>query len=392
MGPARLGPPMTERRFATKAVHAGQHPDPTTGAIVTPIHPTTTYAQEAIGRHKGYEYSRTRNPTRAALEDNVAALEGARKGFGFASGMAAITTITHLLKSGDHIVAEENVYGGTVRYFRQIAGEFGVKVDFVDASDAANVRQAMRPETKMVYAETPTNPNLKLSDLTQLADLAHERDALFVVDNTFATPYLQRPHEHGADIVVHSATKYLGGHSDALGGVATTTDDKIAQRLGFLSNAMGGILSPFDSWLILRGIKTLPVRMDRHCDNARAVAKFLSEHPKVEKVIFPGLPDHPQHGLAKKQMSDFGGMVSFELAGGERAAREFAQLVHVFTLAESLGAVESLLCHPATMTHASVPKEIRARSGVTDGLLRLSVGIEDADDLIDDLAQALAKV
>jgi cystathionine gamma-lyase len=383
---------MSERRFATKAVHAGQPPDPTTGAIVTPIHPTTTYQQEAIGRHKGFEYSRTGNPTRKALEENVAALEGARRGLAFASGMAAITTVTHLLRAGDHVVAEENVYGGTVRYFQQVASRFGISVDFVDASEPKNVERAMRPTTKFVYAETPTNPNLKLNDLTALADLAHDRGAMLVVDNTFASPYLQRPHERGADVVLHSATKYLGGHSDAIGGVVTTVDDAVAERLAFLQNATGAILGPFDSWLILRGIKTLHVRMDRHCENARAIAKWLAEHPKVERVNYPGLPTHPQHALAAKQMRDFGGMLSFELRAGAAAAREMASRTKVFALAESLGAVESLISHPASMTHASVPKAIRERSGVTDGLLRLSVGIEDADDLVEDLAQALDKV
>ncbi|MHB8584651.1 MAG: trans-sulfuration enzyme family protein [Thermoplasmatota archaeon] len=384
---------MRDARFATKAVHSGQPPDPTTGAIVTPIHPTTTYAQEGIGQHKGYEYSRTGNPTRAALEACIADLEGAHRGFAFATGMAAIMTVTNLLKSGAHIVAEENVYGGTVRYFDRVARKFGVEVDFVDASDVANVERAMRPTTVMIYAESPTNPNLKLDDLAAIGTLAKRKNVLFAVDSTFASPYIQRPHEFGADLVIHSATKYLGGHSDALGGIVTTASPKLSEDVAFLQNAIGAVLSPFDSWIILRGIKTLPIRMERHCANAQVVAEFLASHPKVARVNYPGLPQHPQHALAKRQMGGrFGGMLSFELRGGAAAAREFVRVVELFTLAESLGAVESLLSHPASMTHASVPEEIRARSGITDGLLRLSVGIEDADDLVSDLRKALDKV
>jgi cystathionine gamma-lyase len=384
---------MSDRRFATKAVHAGQRPDPTTGSIAPAIHPTTTYAQSAIGRHKGFEYSRTGNPTRAMLEACVAELEGASRGFAFASGMAAITTVTHLLQAGDHIVAEENVYGGTVRYFDQVARRFGLAVDFVDASDARNVERAITPKTRMVYAESPTNPNLKLDDLAAIGRVARGAEALFVVDSTFASPYVQQPHAFGADIVIHSATKYLGGHSDALGGVVTVVRADLAERLAFLQNAMGAVLSPFDSWLILRGIKTLPLRMEQHCRSALRIAQLLAAHPKVSKVNYPGLPTHPQHALANRQMGGkFGGMLSFELRGGTNAAREFVQMVELFTLAESLGAVESLVSHPASMTHASVPEAIRARSGITDGLLRLSIGIEDPADLEADLAQALAKV
>jgi cystathionine beta-lyase/cystathionine gamma-synthase len=378
-----------KRRFETDLIHAGQAPDPTTGAVVTPIHPTTTYAQPELGRHKGFEYSRTGNPTRKALEENIAALEGGVRGFAFASGMAATTTVTHLLKAGDHVVCEENVYGGTIRYFNKVASNFGLEFTFVDASNPENVKRAMKADTKFVFLETPTNPNLKITDLAAVARVAHEGGALCVVDNTFASPYLQRPLQLGADVVIHSATKYLGGHSDVVGGLVTTSKPEVAERLAFLQNAMGAILGPFDAWLVLRGIKTLAVRMEQQSRNAQQIAEWLVSHPKVKSVAYPGLKDHPQHDLAKRQMRTPGAMVSFELKSGLKGATEAVKRLQVWTLAESLGAVESLVCHPVTMTHASVPPEIRARSGVTEGLVRLSVGLEAVEDLVADLDQAL---
>ncbi|MHB8604522.1 MAG: trans-sulfuration enzyme family protein [Thermoplasmatota archaeon] len=382
---------MTEKNdhFETRAIHAGQAPDPTTGAVVTAIHPTTTYAQSGLGEHKGFEYSRTGNPTRKALEDCVASLEGGARGLAFASGMAAITTVTHLLNAGDHVVAEENVYGGTVRYFNQVASRFGLSFTFVDASNPKNVEAAWRPNTKMLFLESPTNPNLKLNDIVELARLAKERGALSVVDSTFASPYLQRPLELGADVVLHSATKYLGGHSDAVGGVVVTRDAAIGERLAYLQNAIGAVLSPFDSWIILRGVKTLAVRMERTSDNAQKVAEWLAANPAVTRVNYPGLKSHPQHALAVRQMRRPSGLMSFELKGGFPAAKKFMGAVKLWTLAESLGAVESLVSHPASMTHASVPPEQRARSGVTDGLVRLSTGIENVEDLIGDLDRAI---
>lgn len=375
-------------RIETRLIHAGQPPDRETGAVVTPIHPTTTYAQEGIGRHKGFEYSRTKNPTRLALERCIADLEGAKQGFAFASGMAAIATTMQILKAGDHVVCEENVYGGTVRYFRQVLAAFGLTFDFVDASDPKNVERAMRPATRMVFLETPTNPNLKLTDVAAVAEIARARNALVAVDNTFMSPYLQNPHALGADVVLHSATKYLGGHSDVMGGLVTTTRDALAERLGFLQNAGGGILSPFDSWMVLKGIKTLHVRMDRACANAAKVAAALDGRDDVAKVLYPGLASHPQHALAQRQARGFGAIVSFDLGDPERAKR-FASSLRLCHLAESLGAVETLVTHPASMTHASVPKEIRERSGITDGLLRVSVGIEAVEDIVADIEQAL---
>ena len=378
-----------EDKFETRAIHAGQAPDPATGAVVTPIHPTTTYAQEGLGGHKGFEYSRTGNPTRKALEECIASLEGGARGLAFASGMATLTTLSFLLQKGDHVVAEENVYGGTVRFFNNVASRWGVETTYVDASDPANVERAMRPHTKLVLSETPTNPNLKLNDLERLAQLAHARGALLVVDNTFASPYLQQPLKLGADLVYHSATKYLGGHSDAVSGVLVAKTKELGDQLAYLQNAAGAVLSPFDSYLVLRGIKTLAVRMDRHSENALKIAKFLEQHPKVARVNYPWLDAHPQHKLARRQMRAGSGMLSFELQGGKDAAVRFLKGPRIWTLAESLGAVESLICHPVSMTHASVPIEQRQRSGVSDGLLRLSVGLENVDDLIEDLERGL---
>ncbi len=378
--------------FATTCIHGGQAPDPATGAVVTPIHPTTTYAQESLGEHKGFEYSRTGNPTRAALEENVALLEGGARGLAFASGMAATSAVMHLLESGDHVVVEENVYGGTRRYFSQVLTRFDLDFTYVDASDPKNVEGAIRDDTELVFLETPTNPNLKVTPIADLVEVAHRHELLTVVDNTFATPYLQQPLELGADIVVHSATKYLGGHSDAVGGIVVTADADLGEELHFVQNSVGGILSPFDAWIILRGIKTLPVRMDRHNENAHAIASWLQDHPQVTQVNYPGLEAHPQHALATDQMAGYGGMVSFEVDGGLDAGKHVMENVEVWTLAESLGAVESLISHPASMTHAAIPREERLEAGITDGLVRLSVGIEDAEDLRADLELALAGV
>lgn len=375
----------------SRFVHAAQEPDPSTGAVVAPIHLATTYAQEAVGRHKGFEYSRSGNPTRQVLEQNIAQLEGGKRGFAFASGSAATATVTHLLKAGDHVVCEENVYGGTFRFFTRVMQEWGLQVTYVDASDAKHVERAMTPQTRLVWLETPTNPNLKLCDIKAVSEVAHARGAIVAVDNTFCSPALQNPHALGADLVVHSATKYLGGHSDVVGGLVTTTRDDLVERLAFQQNAIGAVPSPFDCWLLLRGIKTLGLRMRAHSHHAQVLAERLKLQGggKVRKVYYPGLPDHPQHALAKQQMRGFGGMVSFDL-GSRAAVDKFVARIQVFKLAESLGAVESLVCYPATMTHASIPPEQRQRSGVTDGLLRLSVGIEDPEDLWEDLQRGLA--
>lgn len=390
--PPRGSPRPSPQAFETRAIHAGQLPDPSTGAVVTPIHPTTTYAQEGLGGHKGFEYSRTGNPTRKALETCVASLEGGGRGLAFASGMATLTTISFLLQKGDHVVLEENAYGGTVRYFNAIASRMGIEASYVDASHLANVEDAFRPNTRMVIAETPTNPNLKLNDIEKIADVAHEHEALLVIDNTFATPYLQQPLALGADLVYHSATKYMGGHSDSVSGVLVTKDAELGEKLAYYQNAAGAILSPFDSFLVLRGLKTLGVRMDRHSANALALARWLAEHPKVRVVNYPFLEAHPQHKLARRQMKAGSGVISFELVGGLPAVKRFLKDTGVWTLAESLGAVESLICHPVSMTHGSVPKEQRERSGVTEGLLRLSVGLEHVDDLRADLERALSHV
>jgi cystathionine gamma-lyase len=374
----------------TLAIHAGQQPDPATGAVMTPVYLTSTYAQPSPGVHKGYEYSRTQNPTRHALQDCLAALEGARHGLAFASGLAATDCVLHLLDAGSHVVASDDVYGGTFRIFDKVFRRLGLSFDYVDMSDARNVARALRPETRLVWIESPTNPMLKIVDLAEVARIARAHGARTVVDNTFATPYLQRPLEHGIDVVVHSTTKYLNGHSDVIGGAVVTSDAELFERLRFLQNAVGGVPSPMDSFLVLRGLKTLHVRMDRHCENALALARFLEGHRQVERVTYPGLPSHPQHALAQRQMRGFGGMLTFVIRGGLDAARRFLEAVRIFACAESLGGVESLVEHPAIMTHASVPKETRERLGIADGLVRISAGIEKVEDLIADLERGLA--
>jgi len=377
--------------FATRTIHAGQQPDPTTGAIMTPIYATSTYVQESPGVHKGYEYSRSQNPTRMAFEACVADLEGGTQGYAFASGLAAMATVLELLDGGGHIVAADDLYGGSYRLFENVRRRTaGHDFSFVDLADPAAFEAAIRPETKMLWVETPTNPLLKLLDLEALATLARRRGILTVCDNTFASPYIQRPIELGFDIAVHSTTKYLNGHSDMVGGVAVVgKPGELADRLGFLQNAVGAIAGPFDSFLALRGLKTLALRMQRHTENAQAVAEYLEAHPKVEKVYYPGLKSHPQHELAVRQMDAFGGMVTAILGGGLETARRFLERCEIFALAESLGGVESLIEHPAIMTHASIPEEQRAALGISDGLVRLSVGVESVDDLIADLASAL---
>ncbi len=375
--------------FSTIAIHAGNEPDPATGAVSVPIYQTSTYAQDGLGRHKGFEYARTQNPTRTALEKNIAALENARFGFAFASGMAAIDTVLKLVKAGDHVLLGDNTYGGTFRLFDRVLRNYGVEFDLVDSSDLSAFENAFKPNTKMVFVETPTNPVMTVTDLAAVAELSHARGAKVVCDNTFMSPYFQRPLDLGCDIVVHSTTKYLNGHSDSVGGFAALNDEKDAEWIGFVQNSVGAILSPMDSFLVLRGTKTLAVRMEAHDRNGRQVANFLAEHPRVEKVYYPGLASHPQHELAKSQQSGFGGMVSFE-TGSLENAKKVLEGVKLCTLGESLGGVESLISHPATMTHASVPEERRRQLGITDGLVRISVGIEDAEDIIADLDQALA--
>jgi cystathionine beta-lyase/cystathionine gamma-synthase len=378
-----------DARFSTICIHAGQSPDAGTGAIITPIFQTSTYVQDELGRHKGYEYARTQNPTRSALEGNIAAIEGGKAAFAFASGMAAIDAITTLLKSGDHVVVTDNTYGGTFRLFDKVLRKYGLEFSYVDTSQLDLVAAAFRPNTRMLFVETPTNPVLRLTDLQAIADLAHGRDIRLVVDNTFASPAVQRPLLLGADIVTHSTTKYLNGHSDSIGGIVVATRDDDIEWLQFIQNAAGAILSPFDSWLVLRGTKTLHVRMAQHNVNGQAIAEYLAGHKKVKQVIYPGLPSHPQHALAKRQMRGFGGMVSFDV-GSFEAARGVCNRVKLMALAESLGGVETLISHPATMTHASVPAERRREIGLTDSLVRISAGIEDPADLIADLEQALA--
>ena len=377
--------------FATRAIHAGQAPDPATGAVVVPIYQTSTFAQDALGKHRGYEYSRTGNPTRAALEQCIAALEGGAHGLAFASGMAAEATVMQLLKPGDHTLAVDDLYGGSYRLFRRVLEPMGLTFSFVDGSDLGAVEKAMTGRTRMVWIESPTNPLLKLVDINAVSKLAHARQALLVADNTFMSPYFQRPLSLGADIVVHSATKYLGGHSDVIGGTLVVNRDDLFERLAFLQNAVGGVPGPMDAWLVLRGLKTLAIRMREHDRNARLVAAFLSEHPKVARVFYPGLPKNPQRELAQRQMSGFGGMISFEVKGGLEPARRVVERTQLFTLAESLGGVESLIELPAVMTHASIPAETRRAHGVADGLVRISVGIEDVADLISDLDRALAQ-
>ena len=376
-------------RFGTVCIHAGQEPDPSTGAIITPIFQTSTYVQTALGEHKGYEYARTQNPTRAALEQNVAAMEAGRAGFAFASGMAAIDAIVSRLSAGDHVVVTDNTYGGTYRLFERVVRRSRIDFTYVDTSDTAAVGRAIRPETKLLFVETPTNPVMAITDIGEIARIARDRDVRLVVDNTFASPCLQQPIALGADLVVHSTTKYLNGHSDSVGGVVVAHRDDDIEWLGFVQNAAGAILSPFDSWLVLRGTKTLAVRMAVHNRNGQALAEYLARHSRVQKVYYPGLPDHPQHALAARQMHGFGGMLAFEL-GSLDAARTLLNGVRLMSLAESLGGVETLVSHPATMTHASVPVERRVSLGITDGLVRISAGIEDIADLLEDLEQALA--
>ena len=377
-------------KFATKAIHAGVEPDPTTGAIMTPIYQTSTYVQESPGKHKGYEYARTQNPTRNALQNNLAALENGKHGICYASGLGATDAILKLFRPGDEIIASNDLYGGTYRIMVRVFQEFGLKFTFVDLSDPAQVEPAITPQTKMVWIETPTNPLLRLVDIAAIAAITKPRGIQLVVDNTFASPYLQNPLDLGADVVMHSVTKYLGGHSDTVMGAIVLNDDETAQQLAFIQNACGAVPGPQDCFLVLRGIKTLHVRMQRHCENAQKIAEYLQQHPKVSAVHYPGLPTHPGHDLAKKQMRGFGGMLSFELKGDRMdEAVRVMESFQVFSLAESLGGVESLCTHPASMTHASIPADERHKNGLKDTLIRLSVGIEDVDDLIQDLAQAI---
>lgn len=375
--------------FSTIAIHAGNEPDTATGAVSVPIYQTSTYAQEGLGKHKGFEYARTQNPTRLALEKNIAALENAKYGYAFASGMSATDTVLKLVKAGDHVIVGDNTYGGTFRLFSRVLSNYGIEFTYVDSSDITNVERAFKPNTKMVFVETPTNPIMTVTDLAAVSNLAHANGARVVCDNTFMSPYLQRPIDFGVDIVVHSTTKYLNGHSDSVGGFVALNNEEDAEWIKFIQNSVGAILSPFDSFLVLRGTKTLAVRMEAHDRNGRAVANFLAEHPRVQKVYYPGLTNHPQHELAKRQQKGFGGMVSFE-TGSLENAKKVLENVKVCTLAESLGGVESLISHPATMTHASVPLEKRNALGITDGLVRVSVGIEDVEDIISDLDQALS--
>ena len=377
-------------KFGTKAIHAGVEPDPTTGAIMTPIYQTSTYVQRSPGDHNGYEYSRTHNPTRTQLQNAVAALENGKHGLAFASGMAAIDCVVKLLAPGDEVISTNDLYGGTYRLFTKVYEPLGIKFHFVPMHDMAAVREKISPRTKLIWVETPTNPLLNIIDIRAAAAVAKEAGALLVVDNTFSTPYLQTPLDLGADMVMHSLTKYMGGHSDTVMGALVLNDDAVAERLRFYQNACGGTPGPQDCFLVLRGLKTLHLRMQRHCENGRAVAEYLRQHPKVDKVYWPGFESHPNHAVAARQMRDFGGMISFVLKGDRQAdAIAVLEKLHYFTLAESLGGVESLCGHPATMTHASIPAEARRAAGLSDSLIRLSVGIEDAEDLIDDLAQAI---
>jgi len=381
----------TKLKFASMAIHGGQHPDPATGAVMPPIYQTSTYIQEAPGEHKGFEYSRSQNPTRFAYERCIAALENGSRGFAFASGMAATATILELVSSGEHVIAMDDLYGGTYRLFDKVRKRSaGVEFDFVDLSDLAALKAAIKPNTKMIWVETPTNPMLKLVDLKAVADIAKELGIVAVADNTFATPFNQRPIGFGFDIVMHSATKYINGHSDMVGGVAVVGDnEKLAEDLAFLQNSVGAIAGPFDSYLALRGLKTIALRMKAHNENGMRIAQWLTAHPMIEKVYYPGLNSHPQFELAAEQMSGFGGMISVVVKGGLKKASQFMQNLQLFALAESLGGVESLVNHPAIMTHASVPKDIRKKLGITDSLVRLSVGVEDVEDLIEDIRNAL---
>jgi cystathionine beta-lyase/cystathionine gamma-synthase len=375
-------------RFGTRAIHAGQRPDPFSGAIMPPIYQTSTYVQDGMGRHKGYEYARGKNPTREALERNVAALEDGRHGFAFASGMACLDSIMKLFRAGDHVLCGESAYGGTFRLFDRILRNYGLTFTFLDTRDPQRVADACTPATRAIVVETPTNPLMRLTDLAAVSEVAHRVKARLIVDNTFATPFFQRPFESGADIVYHSTTKYLNGHSDMIGGICIVRDDALAEQLQFIQNAAGAVPGPLDSWLALRGTKTLHLRMPRHDANGRRIARWLAERLGEQNVIYPGLPSHPQHALAARQMTGFGGMITIELGTRERAAR-ILERVRVFSLAESLGGVESLISHPASMTHAPVPAEQRARLGITEGMVRLSCGVEDVEDLLEDLEQAL---
>jgi len=379
----------TDARFETRAIHAGQDPDPATGAIITPIYQTSTFVQDAVGEHKGYDYARSDNPTRTALQTALASLEGGSWGLSYASGLAAATNVFYLLRPGDHVLLSNDAYGGTYRLVAKVIANFGIEFDLVEMSDLDAVRTSLKPNTKLVWVETPTNPYLKIVDIAGVAEIAHESGARLVVDNTFASPYLQQPLTHGADLVLHSATKYLGGHSDVIGGALIGNDDETYATLKFMQNAAGAVPAPFDSWLILRGIKTLGVRMERHCANAMAVARFLQEQEMVEEVFYPGLESHTGHDIAKRQMSDFSGMVSFTIRGGFDAAKSFVESTSVFQLAESLGGVESLIEHPGQMTHLSVAG---TGAAVADNLIRLSVGIEHIDDLLGDLGSAIGAV
>ncbi|MFN7904580.1 MAG: cystathionine gamma-synthase [Pseudobdellovibrionaceae bacterium] len=380
-----------DTQFSTRAIHAGQEPDPTTGAIMTPVYLTSTYVQSSPGVHKGYEYSRTHNPTRKAYEDCIANLESGKVGFAYASGCAATTTIMHLLKAGDHVIAGDDLYGGTFRLFDKVFRHSGIEFSYVDLTNIENLKSALKPNTKMVWLETPTNPTLKLADIRKVTTTVAGKNILVAVDNTFMSPYFQRPLELGADIVVHSATKYIGGHSDMVGGVVVVRSEELAEKIAFFTNSLGAVQGPFDSFLALRSLKTLALRMEAHQKNAFQVAEFLSTHSKVERVVYPGLKSHPQHALAKEQMSGFGGMITFFIKGGLSSSRQFLENVRVFSLAESLGGVESLVEHPAIMTHASIPVENRKKLGIDDSLIRLSVGIEDVGDLLKDLTNAFDK-
>jgi len=380
-------------RFETRAIHAGQEPDPATGAIMTPIYQTSTYVQESPGKHKGYAYARGKNPTRVALEKCIASLENAKYGLCFSSGQGAEDAVMKLLRPGDEVIATDDIYGGSYRMFTKVFEHFGIRFHFVNMDDPKNVREKINERTKMLWLESPTNPLMKILDIEAYGAIAKEKKILLVVDNTFASPYLQNPLDLGASIVLHSATKYLGGHSDVVLGATCTNDERLQEQLAFIANSCGAVPGPMDSFLVMRGLKTLHVRMDRHCENGKAVAEFLRDHPKVDKIYFPGFPDHPGHEIAKKQMRNFGGMISFTLKGNSmEEAFAMASRLKIFSLAESLGGVESLVGHPASMTHASIPREIREKAGVLDSLLRLSVGIEAKEDLIEDLRQAIALV
>ena len=378
-------------RFETLAIHSGREPDPTTGALATPICQTSTFVFEDVGKTKGYDYTRTANPTRKALEDCIAALEEGKAGFAFASGMAAETTIMHLLRAGDHVISGDDIYGGTYRLFEGVMKDFGLEFTFLRMDDRRRIEEAIRPNTKLIWIETPSNPLLNIVDIETVVDIAKRHNLITVADNTFATPYFLRPIEYGVDLVVHSTTKYLNGHCDVIGGAVVTTTDGLTERVQFLLNAMGTGASPFDCWLVLRGIKTLPVRMAQHEANAAQVATYLEKHPKVKKVFYPGLKSHPGHEIAMNQMEGFGGVVSFEIDGGIDAVNSFLRSVSIFSLAESLGGVDSLIEHPATMSHASMPEEVRREVGITDSLIRLSVGLESIDDILEDLEQALKR-